>query len=49
MTSLEGTAMLHEQNITAATVADGKRVAEERTFKSHDGTEIFYRYWPAVG
>ncbi|WP_428339029.1 bifunctional alpha/beta hydrolase/class I SAM-dependent methyltransferase [Mesorhizobium amorphae] len=41
--------MLHEQNITAATVADGKRVAEERTFKSHDGTEIFYRYWPAVG
>lgn len=41
--------MLHEQYITAATVADGKRVAEERTFKSHDGTEIFYRYWPAVG
>lgn len=46
MTSIEGTAMLHEQNIT---VADGKRVAEERTFRTHDGTEIFYRYWPAVG
>ncbi|RJT29270.1 alpha/beta fold hydrolase [Mesorhizobium waimense] len=48
MTSLEGTAMLHEQNISAAP-ASLDRVAEERTFKSHDGTEIFYRYWSAVG
>ncbi|BCH15764.1 hydrolase [Mesorhizobium sp. L-2-11] len=24
-------------------------MAQERTFRTHDGTEIFYRYWPAVG
>ena len=38
--------MIREQNIAAASL---ERVAQERTFKSHDGTEIFYRYWPAVG
>lgn len=38
--------MIHEQTIAAASL---ERVAQERTFKSHDGTEIFYRYWPAVG
>lgn len=48
MSSLGGTAMLHQHNITAAP-AGLERVAEERTFRSHDGTEIFYRYWPAVG
>lgn len=40
--------MIHEQNI-AAVPASLERVAQERSFKSHDGTEIFYRYWPAVG
>lgn len=24
------------------------RTVEERTFRTHDGTELFYRYWPAV-
>src|SRR5438132_1281308 len=23
------------------------RIVEERTFRSHDGTELFYRFWPA--
>ncbi|TIP13445.1 bifunctional alpha/beta hydrolase/class I SAM-dependent methyltransferase [Mesorhizobium sp.] len=41
--------MLHEQTIAAAAaLASLKRVAQERSFKSHDGTEIFYRYWPAL-
>lgn len=48
MSSLGGTAMLHQHNITAAP-GGLERVAEERTFRSHDGTEIFYRYWPAIG
>ncbi|ESZ19679.1 bifunctional alpha/beta hydrolase/class I SAM-dependent methyltransferase [Mesorhizobium sp. L48C026A00] len=39
--------MLHEPTIAASAVE--QRVAQERTFRSHDGTEIFYRYWPAVG
>ncbi|UVC18348.1 bifunctional alpha/beta hydrolase/class I SAM-dependent methyltransferase [Mesorhizobium onobrychidis] len=39
--------MLHEPTITAS--ASEQRVAQERTFRTHDGTEIFYRYWPAVG
>lgn len=26
----------------------GKRVATERRFITHDGAEIFYRYWPAI-
>lgn len=26
----------------------GARVAEERTFVTHDGTELFYRFWPAL-
>jgi alpha-beta hydrolase superfamily lysophospholipase len=38
--------MLHEKNITAAQTAG--RVARERSFKSHDGTEIFYRHWPVA-
>ena len=25
------------------------RTAEERTFTTHDGTELFYRHWPATG
>ncbi|TIS88641.1 MAG: alpha/beta fold hydrolase [Mesorhizobium sp.] len=45
MIGRQGEAMLHE-NITAA--ASLERVAQERSFKSHDGTEIFYRYWPAL-
>lgn len=49
MTGLEGKTMIHQQNITATAPASLEGVAEERTFKSHDGTEIFYRYWPAVG
>ncbi|RWK30624.1 bifunctional alpha/beta hydrolase/class I SAM-dependent methyltransferase [Mesorhizobium sp.] len=39
--------MLHEPTIAACAVE--QRVAQERTFRTHDGTEIFYRYWPAVG
>lgn len=40
--------MIHEQDIAAAP-KNLERVAQERTFKTHDGTEIFYRYWPAIG
>jgi alpha-beta hydrolase superfamily lysophospholipase len=25
------------------------RIAEERTFATHDGVELFYRHWPAIG
>ena len=25
-----------------------KRVAQEKTFRTHDGVELFYRYWPAA-
>ncbi|TXL72074.1 alpha/beta fold hydrolase [Vineibacter terrae] len=25
------------------------RTAEEKTFTTHDGVELFYRYWPAAG
>ncbi|MER8484691.1 bifunctional alpha/beta hydrolase/class I SAM-dependent methyltransferase [Mesorhizobium sp. M1322] len=39
--------MLHEPAIAAS--ASEQRVAQERTFRTHDGTEIFYRYWPAAG
>ncbi|SIT59212.1 putative hydrolase [Mesorhizobium prunaredense] len=39
--------MLHEPTIAASAVE--QRVAQDRTFRTHDGTEIFYRYWPAVG
>ena len=24
------------------------RVAEERTFRTHDGVDLFYRHWPAT-
>ncbi|MER8774761.1 bifunctional alpha/beta hydrolase/class I SAM-dependent methyltransferase [Mesorhizobium sp. M0220] len=39
--------MLHQQTVAAVAPANIERVAQERSFKSHDGTEIFYRYWPA--
>lgn len=39
--------MIH-QTIAAGAPASLERIAQERTFKSHDGTEIFYRYWPAA-
>ncbi|RWH73183.1 MAG: alpha/beta fold hydrolase [Mesorhizobium sp.] len=39
--------MLHEPTIAPS--ASEQRVAQERTFRTHDGTEIFYRYWPAAG
>ncbi|RWC18952.1 MAG: alpha/beta fold hydrolase, partial [Mesorhizobium sp.] len=38
--------MLHEPTIAPS--ASEQRVAQERTFRTHDGTEIFYRYWPAL-
>ncbi|MGC5844617.1 bifunctional alpha/beta hydrolase/class I SAM-dependent methyltransferase [Mesorhizobium abyssinicae] len=41
--------MIHQQNIAAAAPTSVERVVEERTFRTHDGSEIFYRYWPAVG
>ncbi|MER8939603.1 bifunctional alpha/beta hydrolase/class I SAM-dependent methyltransferase [Mesorhizobium sp. M0915] len=40
--------MLHQQTVAAVAPANVERVAQERSFKSHDGTEIFYRYWPAL-
>ncbi|MER8526755.1 bifunctional alpha/beta hydrolase/class I SAM-dependent methyltransferase [Mesorhizobium sp. M0814] len=40
--------MLHQQTVAAVASANIERVAQERSFKSHDGTEIFYRYWPAL-
>ncbi|MER9419979.1 bifunctional alpha/beta hydrolase/class I SAM-dependent methyltransferase [Mesorhizobium sp. M0306] len=40
--------MLHQQTVAAVAPANIERVAQERSFKSHDGTEIFYRYWPAL-
>src|SRR5437899_8366556 len=43
----EGNTMLHEQ-IATAPAQSLARQAQERTFRSHDGTEIFYRFWPAV-
>ncbi|MER8370109.1 bifunctional alpha/beta hydrolase/class I SAM-dependent methyltransferase [Mesorhizobium sp. M1348] len=40
--------MLHQETVAAVAPANIERVAQERSFKSHDGTEIFYRYWPAL-
>lgn len=31
-----------------AKAVDGKRVADEHTFVTHDGTELYYRHWPAT-
>ncbi|MER9368693.1 bifunctional alpha/beta hydrolase/class I SAM-dependent methyltransferase [Mesorhizobium sp. M0518] len=38
--------MMHEP-IAAAATQSLARQAQERVFRSHDGTEIFYRFWPA--
>jgi alpha-beta hydrolase superfamily lysophospholipase len=43
----EENSMLHEQ-IAAAPPQNLARQAQERSFHSHDGTEIFYRFWPAT-
>ncbi|TIX25448.1 MAG: alpha/beta fold hydrolase [Mesorhizobium sp.] len=43
----EGKSMLHEP-IAAAVTESLERQAQERVFRSHDGTEIFYRFWPAA-
>ncbi|RWF31541.1 MAG: alpha/beta fold hydrolase, partial [Mesorhizobium sp.] len=43
----EGNSMLHEE-IAAAPAESLTRQAQERSFHSHDGTEIFYRFWPAA-
>jgi len=43
----EGNSMLHEQ-IAAPPTENFARQAQERSFRSHDGTEIFYRFWPAA-
>jgi alpha-beta hydrolase superfamily lysophospholipase/ubiquinone/menaquinone biosynthesis C-methylase UbiE len=32
----------------AAATTGAPRLAEERTFFTHDGTQLFYRYWPAL-
>jgi alpha-beta hydrolase superfamily lysophospholipase len=32
----------------AAQSIEGKRIAETHTFVTHDGTELFYRHWPAA-
>ncbi|WP_164920064.1 bifunctional alpha/beta hydrolase/class I SAM-dependent methyltransferase [Mesorhizobium ciceri] len=34
--------------IAAAATESLARQAQERVFRSHDGTEIFYRFWPAA-
>ncbi|MEV8644797.1 bifunctional alpha/beta hydrolase/class I SAM-dependent methyltransferase [Mesorhizobium ciceri] len=39
--------MMHEP-IAAAVTESLARQAQERVFRSHDGTEIFYRFWPAA-
>ena len=31
-----------------ATIERGSRIAHEHAFVTHDGTELFYRHWPAV-
>ena len=31
----------------AAAVAVLSRTADERTFRTHDGVDLFYRHWPA--
>ncbi|RWC25628.1 MAG: alpha/beta fold hydrolase [Mesorhizobium sp.] len=43
----KGKSMLHEP-IAAAVTESLERQAQERVFRSHDGTEIFYRFWPAA-
>ncbi|MEV8883051.1 bifunctional alpha/beta hydrolase/class I SAM-dependent methyltransferase [Mesorhizobium ciceri] len=39
--------MMHDP-IAAAATESLARQAQERVFRSHDGTEIFYRFWPAA-
>ncbi|MBZ9771395.1 bifunctional alpha/beta hydrolase/class I SAM-dependent methyltransferase [Mesorhizobium sp. CO1-1-8] len=39
--------MMHEPTAAAATESLARQ-AQERVFRSHDGTEIFYRFWPAA-
>ncbi|MER9102382.1 bifunctional alpha/beta hydrolase/class I SAM-dependent methyltransferase [Mesorhizobium sp. M0848] len=39
--------MMHEP-IAAAATQSFARQAQERVFRSHDGAEIFYRFWPAA-
>ena len=34
---------------TATPVSTTPRMPVERTFVTHDGTELFYRVWPASG
>lgn len=43
----EGKTMMHEP-IAAAATESLARQAQERVFRSHDGTEIFYQFWPAA-
>lgn len=43
----EGKTMMHEP-VAAAATESLARQAQERVFRSHDGTEIFYRFWPAA-
>lgn len=43
----EGKTMMHEP-IAAAATQSFARQAQERVFRSHDGAEIFYRFWPAA-
>ncbi|ADV13715.1 putative hydrolase protein [Mesorhizobium ciceri biovar biserrulae WSM1271] len=43
----EGKTMMHDP-IAAAATESLARQAQERVFRSHDGTEIFYRFWPAA-
>ncbi|ESY65118.1 hypothetical protein X743_29865 [Mesorhizobium sp. LNHC252B00] len=42
----KGKTMMHEP--IAAATESFERQAQERVFRSHDGTEIFYRFWPAA-
>jgi alpha-beta hydrolase superfamily lysophospholipase/phosphatidylglycerophosphate synthase len=32
----------------AETITEGPRFLQQRFFQSHDGTRLFYRYWPAL-
>lgn len=40
--------MLHEKSSAMVSSPDSPRSVVERIFASHDGTELFFRYWPAV-
>jgi alpha-beta hydrolase superfamily lysophospholipase/SAM-dependent methyltransferase len=43
-----GTGMLKRVSEAEAEATGAPRPVEEKTFRTHDGVELFYRHWPAV-